>query len=348
MSKKHLRLVLKIVVSAGLMYLVFRKVDWSVCFDQMTTAFQERYGWLIAALIGMGVVLGLSTWRWKTLLHGHDVAIPFFQTFRLFLVGFFFSQFMPGGLAAGDVARSYYVSCCSVEKKTECVATVILDRIIGSFGLLAVVGVALLLGGTYLGRSFLLLGGAAIMALAMVLFFSKRFLSKVPFAMWIHEHLPYRDRLTRAYEAFRHYGEHRLDLAVCFGLSILNHLVLVIVAYCAGHAVGVTATAFQYLLRIPLVNTIAALPISLGNIGTAEAGYRFFFLQGDHPEGYVSVVLAFALMMRLLRLLVALVGGIVWWAEKGAVSGRVPEPREVAPENASRESGDARAPTLGG
>jgi uncharacterized protein (TIRG00374 family) len=244
MNKKHLRTLLKVFISAGLVYFVFRKVDWSVCLSQMSVSFREEYGWLLAALLGMGGVQVLSTWRWKLLLHGHDVSMPFFRTYRLFLVGFFFSQFMPGGLAAGDVVRSYYLSCCSVGKKMECVATVVLDRLVGVFGLVVVVVASLLLGGTYWGRSLLLLGGASVAAVGLVLFFSKRFLSRLPLARWIYERLPYRTTLIRAYESFRHYGEHKLELSVCLGLSVLNHLVLVFVGYCVGRSVGVEATAF--------------------------------------------------------------------------------------------------------
>jgi hypothetical protein len=96
------------------------------------------------------------------------------------------------------------------------------------------------------------------------------------------------------------------------------------------------------------VNAIAALPISFGNIGTAEAGYRFFFLQGAHPESYVSVVLAFALMMRVMRLFVAGVGGIVWLAEKGTVSGKVVTELSEVTENASHGGEDAPVRSLGG
>jgi uncharacterized membrane protein YbhN (UPF0104 family) len=170
----------------------------------------------------------------------------------------------------------------------------------------------------------------------------------LPFANWIYEHLPYRTTLTRVYEAFRHYGERKGHLVVCYGLAVLTHFLLVLVAYCVGQAVGVEATGFQYLLWIPLVNAIAALPISFGNIGTAEAAYLFFFLQGDYPASYRSVVLAFALMMRVLRLFIAAIGGLVWLSERGAISRRLVEEEKAAVKDSLQRSEDARAETAGG
>lgn len=347
MSKKHLTLLLKIAVSAGLIYLVFHQVDWGKCGSQMAASFRERYGWLMAAAALVGVAFALTTWRWRRLLRAHDIAIPFFRTFRFVLVGFFFSQFMPGGLAAGDVVRSYYVASYNAEKKAEGVATVVLDRIIGLLGLVTLVVISLLLGGQYLVRCLMVIGITVVVGIGIVLFFSKRLVKKLPFAEWVYEHLPYREYFTRVYEAFRHYRKHKSQLLVCWVQSVIIQGVLVFVAYCVGRSVGVEATAFQYLLWIPLVGAIAALPITFGNIGTAEAGYRLFFLQGNHPEGYGAVVLAFALMMRLLWLLVGAVGGIVWWAEKGAISPRLLRGEEHISEETFQRGGDASAHSLG-
>jgi len=340
MSKRHLSVVLKVAISAGLVYFVFRKVDWRECSDQMQAAFREGYGWLIAAVAVTGIILAVGSWRWTMILRGHDVAIPYFHAFRLFLVGFFFSQFMPGGLAAGDVIRSYYTASCSPDKKMECVATVVLDRVVGSFGMLTVVVISLLLlGGKYLVVCLIVIGGTATIGVGAILFFSKGILGKLPFAGWIYEHLPYREQLSRAYEAFRHYREHKGELIVCWALSVLIHLLLVSVAYCVGNSVGVRATAPQYLVRVPLVGAITALPITFGNIGTAEFGYDTFFLAGHHPEAYHAVVAAFILMMRLLWLFVGAIGGLIWWVEKGAISGRLVQQEDDVSERGASGGG---------
>jgi uncharacterized protein (TIRG00374 family) len=321
MSKKHLIVLLKVLVSAGLIFLVIHKIapDWRRLGDQIAAAFQHGYLWLLAALLVMSALVAVSAFRWKMVLDGHDIGIRYAEAARLFLMGLFFSQFMPGGLAAGDVVRSYYITCCTTHKKMECVATIIVDRAIGVFGLVTVVVVSLLLGGEYIGRSLWLIAMAVVIGGGIVLFFSKNILRKLPFADWVYERLPYKEHVIRAYEAFRHYRGYKIQLVACWFQSILIQLLLVLAAYCIGRAVGVSATPFQFLLWIPLVGAISALPISFGNVGTAEAGYAFFFMQGQHPEGYNSVVLAFALMMRMLWLCLGIIGGLVWWARKGKI-----------------------------
>jgi len=328
MRKRYLTLLLKIAVSAALVYLVFRKVNWGMCGDQMAVAFRRGYGWLLAALAFVVMIFSTTAVRWKTILAGHDVNIGFLEAFRLLLVGFFFAQFMPGGLAAGDVVRSYYIASRTDEKKLEAVASVVLDRVIGSLGLVTLMVVSLIVAGEYLLRCLMLAGIAAALGLGAILFFSKDFVTKLPFADWIYRHLPYRDSLARAYEAFRHYREHKAQLVFCWWQSVFIQFMLVVVAYCVGRSVGVSATPSQYLVWIPLVGAISSLPVSFGSIGTAEAAYRLFFLRsvplagvrGKHSADYESVVLAFALMMRILWLFVGVVGGIIWWVEKGAIT----------------------------
>jgi len=339
MSKRHLTIPLKIIVSAGLLYLVYRKVapDWSTVGGEMLSALSQGYGWLIGALVAVSIVFTISPLRWRTIVHAHHGDIPFLQMFRLFLVGFFFGQFMPGGLAAGDVVRSYYISCCTVDKKTECVATVVIDRVMGSAGFLTIIVVSLLLWGGHLQLALTVLGGGAVLAIAIALFFSRRVLRRLPFATWIHEHLPYRDRLERVYEAFRHYRHHSVRLLSCWGISLGVQFLLVLAAYCVGQAVGIRATPLQYLIRVPLVGGITMIPISVGNIGLAEFGYAYFFLQPGAPEAYRSVVGAFALMMRLLWLFVAAIGGVIWLVERGKLSGGVPRGTEASPAPRSAE-----------
>lgn len=319
MKKKHLILLLKIVVSVGLLCFVFRKIapDWRRVGVEMAWAVRRGYPWLVAAIATAGSVFAISAFRWKTLLHAHTVDIPFFRAFRLFLVGFFFGQFMPGGLAAGDIVRSYYISRCTLNRKTECIATVVIDRVVGSAGFLTIVVISLLLWRGHFETALLVLGIGLAIGTIIALFFTKRFLNRLPFAGWMGQRLPYRQHVSRVYEAFRHYRRHKMRLAFCLGLSLFVQVLLVLVSSFIGHSVGVRATPLEYLIRIPLIGAISTIPISVGSIGLAEFGYAYFFLDAGAPESYRSIVGAFALMMRLLWVFVGAVGGIIWWAEKG-------------------------------
>ena len=342
MKRKHLILALKIVVSAGLLYFVFRKIapDWRRLGTEMASALRYGSPWLVAAIGVVGIVFGVGAWRWKIILLSHSVDIPLFQTVRLFLVGFFFGQFMPGGLAAGDIIRSYYISYCTVDRKTECVATVVVDRVVGSAGFLAIVVISLLLWRGHIGTALTLLGIGLALVAVIALFFTKRFLNRLPFAGWVSQHLPYRQHLSRIYEAFRHYRSHKMRLAFCLGLSLFIQVLLVLVAFLVGQSVGIRATPLEYLIRIPLVGAISALPISVGTIGLAELGYAYFFLEAGDPESYRSIVGAFALMMRLLWVFVGVIGGIIWWAERGKLSGK--SVGETEGSRASKSPGDVQ------
>ena len=105
MKKKWLLLLLKIVVSGSLIWYLFDSIDLAAAQERLSKV--DPMMLLVAAsmLLFQMVIGGL---RWSAVLRGIGISIPFWEISRLFYIGSFFNQALPGG-TGGDVVRIYLV-----------------------------------------------------------------------------------------------------------------------------------------------------------------------------------------------------------------------------------------------
>ena len=140
MKKKITILLVKIAIGVALLAFIIWKMapGWDESRIIITDLFRHRIYSFIAGILCFGLVVCLGTFRWKFLLRAHQVDLRFGEVIKLFFVGHFFSQFMPGGIAGGDIVKSFYVSTHTDDRKHEAVTTIFIDRITGIFGLFGV------------------------------------------------------------------------------------------------------------------------------------------------------------------------------------------------------------------
>jgi uncharacterized protein (TIRG00374 family) len=97
----------------------------------------------LAAVMVLGVVvLAIQYARWYVLVRALDLPFSKGDAARLGLVGTFYNVFLPGSVG-GDLVKAYYIAHGRPGRRAAAVATVVLDRVVGLFGLLwfsAVIG----------------------------------------------------------------------------------------------------------------------------------------------------------------------------------------------------------------
>src|SRR4029079_7367765 len=120
----------KVLVSVGLLYLLFRRVDVSRLW---AVARQASLGWLATALVLYFAMILASTWRWRVLLRAQHVELPYSFLTQSFLVATFFNNFLPSNIG-GDVIRITDTAKVAGSKKLD--TTVVRSaRSIGLLGL---------------------------------------------------------------------------------------------------------------------------------------------------------------------------------------------------------------------
>jgi hypothetical protein len=90
------------------------------------------------------IAVALTFLRWYVLVHAQDLPLSLFNTLRLGLLGFFWNTLLPGSIG-GDIVKATYIAR-EQSRRTVAVATVLIDRALGLWGIILVVA---LLGGTF-------------------------------------------------------------------------------------------------------------------------------------------------------------------------------------------------------
>jgi len=312
--------MLKIAVGALLLWFVVRKMSpgWQTSKQLIVQLFQSNIHLLALGVLCFGAVLLIGIYRWQLLLFAHKIRLTTIDAAKLLFVGHFFSQFMPGGIAGGDIVKSYYVTNHTDDRKHEAVTTIFIDRIIGTLGLLGVLVIAILanigsVGYTkYVVIVLLFLG---VCSLLMLIVFNKRLMKKIWGITRLADRMPYREFIARIYNAFHYYKDHKSVILLTFIMSVLVHFILAVMTYCVGRGLGLETPFKKYLILVSLVNFIGSIPVSpLGTVGTLDGAYIFFF-EGETVKGS-GIPGALALMVRLIYALWGVVGLIIWFFMK--------------------------------
>lgn len=291
---KALTIVLvKLLIAAGLVgWLVHSgKLD----FSRLLTV---QFGWGLALLVGcQALMLMLPLARWFVLARAHQLRLSFAQSLRIGLIGYFVSLFLPTSLGL-DGLRMVYLCRYNKGREHAAVSTVVVDRVLGTFGLVVVgvvFGAALAAqsGNEVLTRITLFLAamlGGAVGGLAL---------------LWTRAasgalRRLYRWKLAANFlEALAEYRRQPKAVAAALGLSWVGHLSSFTAAYLAFQAMGMTAPLLTVLAMMPLVNLSGIIPLTPLGLGVADSvAVALFSLAGVEKGGAeVTMLLRAATVM---------------------------------------------------
>ena len=333
-NRKTLFTAAQIVVTLALLWFVFR--DPAKRGEMITTFRGANPWWLFAGIAIYGVVELLAGWRWVILLRVQGVNLTVARTFSLLLIGLFFNFFIPGG-TGGDVVKIYYLLKETPGQKTAALLSVLMDRIIGLIALIILAHAIILVHWDWLMSTpttaqgvwtTLIILGASVSGIAFTFTITGFGLVHL-----LPAKFPMRDRLAEIALAYNLYGRAWRQSLGAFVLSMFAHLGYFAIFYCAAAALradGVRIPTLGELTAImPVVNTIAAMPISLGGLGVREGLFQVFLGQLCGVTEAVAVVISST--GYLLTLVWGVFGGVIYLLYRPSEHARLSEIRaEVA------------------
>lgn len=280
--KKHIQVLLQASISVGLLIWIFSKPEFRDQIWEVVAGADP--GWLLAGFVVAGVASLLGVVRWNIFLRMQGIRLPFWDVLRISFLGLFFNCFMFGAVG-GDVVKVLWLSARGHSKAAGFIS-VILDRISGFPPLVAV---CLLAMPWWLQWSrqipelkpvpiFMVgyLGLVALLLLASMILTGSGWLDRLP--------VPSEDAPDRK-ERFRRHLQTRLrKLNAAYRLAVtswrqsllatgLSLLVLVghfSIFYCSARAFGLKTPVREFFAIMPVVDVIAAMPVSLGGFGVRE------------------------------------------------------------------------------
>jgi len=298
--KKQLGNVLKVLISVGLLLLVFRLVDPKEALAVLGGA----NPWLFAlAVLLFQATQVIRAYRWRALLRAVDVAVPVHRLIYLYYVGTFFNTFLPSGFG-GDAVKMYELNRYS-QRGSESVGTVLVDRLIGLVALFALGLVAWPFVSVALPRmeAWFLLAVCVVGLAGTWLLFQKQIIDR------LLRVLPgkFGVTLTRLYNAVHACGTGGLWWAL--GFSVLFYFVLFAMTYVTGLALGVRLPFLYFAGLMPVISLSMMIP-SIGALGTREGAYVLAFAR----TGLTSAANAIAMSLGfyLINVLTGMVGAVLY------------------------------------
>jgi len=154
---RFLLFLLSLLIGSGLFAWIGKMVGWQGISDALA-AFT---GWQGLAILGLTILMALvGTWKWKEILKGIEIKIPFRALFGPYLAGFSIMFLAPVLIWGGEIFRGYVLKNRNSIPWSKGMASVIIDRILEWTANLAVI----FLGGIF----FLSVIGFPSVKLAMI------------------------------------------------------------------------------------------------------------------------------------------------------------------------------------
>ena len=309
--KKVIVTIIQVLVTVGILIWVFHDPDKRT---KMWEALKHaKVSWLVAGFICYGVVELLAAARWYVLLRVQGLRLPAWRVGALLMLGIFFNMFMPGG-TGGDVLKVIYLMKEIPGRIGKGVLAVLMDRLIGLLALIMVASVIVAVQYNWLRTTpdsrhltwVLLL--ILICSLAGIVF--SFLISGFGLAHKLPAKMPMRDKLidlSVAYNVYARAWPASLGaLVASFGVHFASFSVFI----CAARALNMDISTGALLTVMPVILTLAAMPISVGGTGVREA--LFVLLLG--PLCGVSSAAAITLSLTGFMLMAAwgLVGGTIF------------------------------------
>ena len=308
----NLRGLVQALIGIGALALVVMRSDAHGAIEALKNT---RVAYLPLAVAGSFAVTWLMANRWGIILAAGGLHFKTSRLFIYYLIGIFFTSFVPGGGVSGDVARLIYVDR-EVRDKALVLSTVVYERLIGVFTLL-LIGLAATLMTRASGQTDRIIyvseGVLALAFVSIAMLMSDYVSSRL--ARLIRT-IGRRIRTVRIAEAaartLESISELRRDGALFFRTSMISILIRIVWSlgcYVVASAMGLPIGLLTLFAFISLIDLVRLMPISVGGLGVREwAVVALFATVGITREQALTFsILAFAPIY-----LNALVGGVLY------------------------------------
>lgn len=326
-KNKHIFLLIRIgVVVCGVIWGVLW-VSKGERWHNLTKIFLEMNLWVFAAVLGIFVMAQLIVGlRWWLLLRSQSVYIGFWAAERLFFLGWFYNNFMPGSVG-GDLIRAWYVTK-HTDKRFEAALSVFVDR---GIGLLTTLIIAAFFYTVFLrGQGPVIFSGQqsrvgfvhSVGEHKWILFWVVVVVAAVFGGLLLHR----RGRLLlgRGWEYIRKRGisvlskfgnaivvycRNPLAILTVFGLTVFLQIVTITGFWFLGVDLGIEASVKYYYVFFTLTWVLGAVPVSIAGAGVVEGSLVYLFIQFAGVEA--EAALALALCQRIVWMLSSLPGAVI-------------------------------------
>jgi uncharacterized membrane protein YbhN (UPF0104 family) len=329
---------LKVGISVLLLGYLGYKAATDESFHKLVAGPKDWLSLAGAALITL-LAVTLTIWRWRILVRTLGIPFAALDAFRFGFIGYLFNL-MPFGVVGGDGLKAAFLIHLQPERKTEAIASVVIDRTIGLGALITLAAGASL----FLHFDRLNFRGPEDRLIVEQLCHVTQVLALITLAglglllapgftqskLWdALEHIPVVGKvLYKLVEAMRLYRRRVDRLAIVFAMSFAIHALYAMMVYLVGAGLQSPRPALgTHFVFVPLSMAAGALPIGTLE-GVLDLLYRVFS-NATIPEGQGFAI---ALAYRIIQVLVAGIGVAFYFTGRKEVKELIHEAEEATEE----------------
>lgn len=345
--------VLKYGISLSILTWLFWRAAQDENFAKLLQQ-QKRWDLLLAALVVGLSAVSLTFVRWYLLVRALGIEFSIRDAFRLGFVGYLFN-FVTLGVVGGDAVKAAFIAHEQPKRRTEAVATVVIDRLLGLYALFLLASAAFLtvdLDAVQVRDpqelqaiklvcrvSFTLtIVGAAGMVLLMLPGFT---------SLWIWDTLTGLPKvggvLERIIGAVRMYRKRLGLMVLVLVMSLATHSLFTFSVFLIALGLpGNEPPLGTHFVIVPIANLAGAIPLP-GGMGAMEAALDALY----HAVSPVSVAerqgFVIALGFRIITLLIALIGVVYYLGNRREVKQLLKEAEDQGDEPVAETRSDVEA-----
>jgi len=319
-----MKLWLKILVSGGLLALLFLVLPWSQVRDAVLRL--PPGTWLV--VLG-GFVAGhlLGILKWRLFVNAGRAALGIRDAAQCYAAGLFANLCLPS-IVGGDVLRAAMAARFTrrpeaaflggvMDRLTDMVAMVLLITAGGLASQAVIPG----WGGEALGFGLILGGVLLVIFLPMLL--------RRPLARWPRR---FRRPIGRSLVALRRLVRNPAAAARAIGLSLAIQGSFVLLNRMLGQAIGIEVPLAVWFLVWPLAKVAGLMPISLGGLAVREATLAALLAPFGVPFALGVVC---SLLWQSVLIVGGLIGGVAWLLLSRTRANGAPAPSAPLPAHPS-------------
>jgi uncharacterized protein (TIRG00374 family) len=274
-------------------FALLREIPWTSAGALLALSFAVNY---------------LSALKWRLILVERGLKASRRLLMRLYLVGKFFSNFVPS-MIGGDIARGVMLHQ-ETGSGSRAAASIVIERFTGLATLVLLVLCSAVLAPSLLDRRSVVTA-VALAAGACIGLFAIMVSCRVPeLGRSAGRALSWRQtvvaRLAALQAELAAFPRSRRMIVGCCAYSVAFYALCSVSVFIAARAVGIDASFAQLALLTPTLYLVAAIPVSTNNLGWWEWCFSVGLLGAG---GSLEQGLAVGLTLRVVTLFVSLVGG---------------------------------------
>ncbi len=335
LKKKRLLLATcKVLLAVAILGYLIARIQSHSGFDRLL---YEPKHWP-SLLLAQGLILvgfSLSFVRWFLLVRGLGLEFHLQDAFRLGSLGYMLNQVSPGSVG-GDLLKAVFIAKEQPGRRTEAVATVLIDRAIGLYAIIVVASVALAIAGqsaelseTLKTMQKVVWAVAAVGTTGFALAMTP--LATGPSIRGLADRIPgVGHTMIRLLDALEVYRSRRQFLVAAFGIALLTHCLVVFAFWIISRGLPVYEPSFfENASIVPLGLVVSTIPVTPGGLGTLEAGFEFLYATLGAAQGDGTII---ALTYRAMTYCLATIGAFYYFSARKNVDRMLHDAETLAEE----------------